>query len=280
MSWYLYSEFFINKALFKDISYKANTRKTYISKILYFVQPLVFLIASVPCRMPILDQICEFVATNWSRGLIGFILRGVYWKTKIGDMGQDVFIDRYVTIYPDTKSVFIGNNVHIDSQVTIQISQGLLIIGDNSQILYNSYLNCSPYIILGKGVSIGSSCILYGGSVSLLDEEGKYLPWSSMNSKHCYLLCGIIFEDYSGLVNSVVCCPDPWIGVSMDDKRILNLKPMIIGKWTGVCSNSYIDRSTGEAEVWAGNPAKMIFDYKVKIDRKLKEGVNLLEYVE
>lgn len=280
MSWYLYSEQFINKGLEKDISYNNADKVSIWSKIIYHCQPLLFFLLSIPCRIPIIEGLCGFVAINYQRGIVGFLLRGIYWKTKMGEMGQNVFIDQYVTIYPNAKNIFVGNNVYIETKVIIQITQGLLVIGDNVQILSNSYLNCRPYIILGNNVSIGNNCILFGGSSSLLDEEGRYLPWSSMNSKHKDLLCGIIFEDYSGLVNNVTCCPDPWIGVSMDEKRQLNLKPMTVGKWTGICSNSYIDRSTGEAEVWAGNPAKMIFDYKVKIETmKNKYGLDLLEHV-
>ena len=95
---------------------------------------------------------------------------------------------------------------------------------------------------------------------------------------HRDLLCGIIFEDHSGLEINVVCSPDPWEGKGIDRKLVRN--PLIVGKHTGICSNSYIDKSTGEIEMWAGNPAKKIFDYKPIVELKLAEGENLLELVE
>ena len=279
MSWYLYSEEFINKGLSGDISYAKSEKRFLIGKLVFHIQPVLFFLLSIPCRVPLIDQICEIVATHWSRGLIGFLLRGIYWKTKLGAMGQNVFIDRWVSIYP-AKNVFLGNDIHFDIHVAIQSTGGKLVVGDRTQILANSYLNCRPFIILGRNVSIGNNCILYGGSTSLVDEEGRYLPWSSMDPRHKDLLCGIIFEDYSGLVNNVVCCPDPWTGKIMDEKRELCLESMTIGKWTGIGSNSYLSRSTGKAEMWIGNPAKMIFDYKIKIKNvKDKYNRDLLEYV-
>jgi acetyltransferase-like isoleucine patch superfamily enzyme len=279
-NWKLYSRKFIEKGLSGDVSYEmSSVKNTFLGGVTYSVQSVIFILMSIPCRIFIIDQFCEFIATNWGRGIVGFLLRGIYWKTKMGSMGQNVFIDRWVSICPSAKNVYLGNNIHIESHVSLQTYQGLLIVGDGSQILSNCYLNCRPFIILGEDVSIGNNCTLYAGSIAIMDERGRKLPWSSMDdANHRDLLCGIIFEDHSGLEINVVCSPDPWEGKGIDRK--LTNKTLIVGKHTGICSNSYIDKSTGELEMWAGNPAKMIFDYKPIVELKLAEGENLLEFVD
>jgi serine acetyltransferase len=230
---------------------------------------------AIPCYIPIVNMICSFMAINWDRGIVGFVLRGVYWKTKLGHMGVDVFIDRGVTFYPETKNISIGNHCHIDTNTTFATSGGRLLIKDNVVIASNCYLNCRPFIEIGNCVSIACNCILLA-VVTQMDDKGMITPPSAMAPGHTSLEYGIIMDDFSALSPSVTIAPKP---VDLRHSYAGELGALKIGYLSIVGINAFLDRSVGIGEIWTGSPAKKLSDLKqYVIDTFNKDHDNMKYY--
>jgi len=258
MSYFLYSKKYINKSLNKDISYETSKQDNFWSFFLYYLQYPLFLMLSIPCRIPLLDQVCEFVATNYPRGIVGFALRGIYWKTKLKKIGRDVFIDRGVSFFPNTKKIEIGNECHFDAFITVSSYEGRLTIGDRVCVGSNTFINCRPFIEIGSDVAIGNNCTILGAATKMMSNN-IVIPACPLSLGHQDSLRGVIIEDFVSI--AINCTVVPTAHLAHPPFTVIEgpLK-MEFGSLLG--SNSFLIDSVGPGEVWAGSPSRKISDFK------------------
>ncbi|MCK4419940.1 acyltransferase [Candidatus Aerophobetes bacterium] len=119
-------------------------------------------------------------------GALGFMLRGVFFKSLLGKvgsgvvfgrnitlrhpqkiyLGDNVIIDDYVVLDAkgeNNKGIFIGSNVTIGRNCIISCKNGDLTVGDNVIIGSNSYVQSGRRVDIGKNVGIGAYCFIIGG---------------------------------------------------------------------------------------------------------------------
>lgn len=170
-NWILFSKEYVARGRKKSYIDK-HVIPTSLDRFVSGLTGLVYIIGYGPCKLPIINQIIEICVTSWPRGRVGFLLRAIYWKTRLGHMDKDVFIDRGVTIFPEPKNVFIGDGTHIDTNVTI-ISGGLLIIGKEVHIASNVVLNSKPWMEIGDRACISSNSSVYASTNYYTDGKRR-----------------------------------------------------------------------------------------------------------
>jgi acetyltransferase-like isoleucine patch superfamily enzyme len=263
MSWKLYSKKYIEKGLNGRAEYTDYSKTvSFLITLLYYVQVPVFWLLSIPCRIPIIDQIYEFVASNWKRGTIGFILRGIYWKVKIKTMGQDVFVDKGVSFFPDAKMVEIGNNVHVDVNVNVN-ANGMLIIGNNVHISSQTFINCKPFVVIENDVVIGANCAIFGGASSMWHGEiEKVCPPCPLSKGHHDIFRGVLIKKFAALAPGVIVAPrDVSADVVSGSKDIKDV--LIVGEGSIIGVNSYVKDDIEDYAMCVGSPAKKILDWRI-----------------
>jgi len=200
---------------------------------------LIYLVGTIPCRIPLLDQVIEFVVTDWPRGRIGFVLRGIYWKTKLGYMGQDVFIDRGVTIFPDPSNVFIGNGAHVDTNVTI-ISGGTLQIGREAHIASNVVLNSKPFMEIGDRACISANSSIYASTNRHTDGiHRKSFSACAPDEEQYVSQVGFKMGNYSFIGANCVVIPN----AELEDYAVLG-------------AGSFLNKKIEAYQIFVGTPSK------------------------
>lgn len=119
-------------------------------------QCLIFVI----CRIPLLSSLFETFARSYTRGALGFFLRGAYYSNRLKKMGRNVFLDLGVTIW-QPENVEIGDGAHIDTYVTI-----LGGAEGHGSVRIGKYVHVASYCVLSGrgGVSLGDYCAVAAGS--------------------------------------------------------------------------------------------------------------------
>ena len=179
-SWILYSIDFISRGLIRDyLDTGKEIKPTWLGMSIYFLQVPFYLIMSIPCRLPILDLMFNFVATNCPRGITGFVLRGIYWKTKMGGMGKNCFMD-YGTSVMGAENVFLGNNVHIDERCSMLCVAGKISIGEYVHVAANGLLQGKGGVEIQDMATVSSLCKIYSATNYYKNERGELVSCSAM----------------------------------------------------------------------------------------------------
>jgi len=179
-SWRLYGRDYIVRGLARDyVESSEAIKSTFWVEIIYFLQVPLFLLMSIPCRIPFLEVLCNFVATNFPRGIIGFFLRGVYWKTRLGGMGNNCFFD-YGTSCMGPENIYLGNNIHIDERCSLVSVTGKIKIDDYVHVSLNCYLQGKEGIEIGEYSTVSGSCMLYSATNYYKNEKGELMSSSAM----------------------------------------------------------------------------------------------------
>lgn len=242
-SYSLFSKGYIKRGIHKQfVETDSDDKSDVIVAILYFLQKPVFYLFSLLSLLPVLDGFCEFISRNWSRGVIGFALRGSYWKRRLGAMGEDCFIDTGVTIM-GAKNVFLGNSIHLDERISILCLEGQIVIKDFVHIAANCLLQGKGEIEIGEYCAIAAGTMVYSSSNYYLDEDGNKITGSAMAPKEMQrVIKGKIFMGDSSFV-SVHCVILPGV---------------MIGKHSFVGANSVVNKNVEEYTVAVGSPARKI----------------------
>lgn len=159
--WLLYSEELVLQALQGCYGRPERVRRTSGWRTLAFLaravmaagQGVVMLLASIP-----LVQLSVYlVARELPRNLVGYFLRGCYWKARLRKMGVDSIIDQGVDIMRPGR-VEIGSHCHLDKNTVLGVGdeRGFITLGD--------YVHVGPScLIAGRGgVEIGHFTSLVG----------------------------------------------------------------------------------------------------------------------
>jgi galactoside O-acetyltransferase len=143
-----------------------------------------FLIKIMPNRM---ERICR----TYTRGGRGFLLRAIYYKTKLRKMGQNTLIDTYALIW-SPKNVSIGSNCHIDIGVVIEggtEKKGRIDIGDHVHVTTGSLISGRGGLHIGNNAGISAGCRIYTASNYHTDPQNRYCYMSAASKEeHQYVV--------------------------------------------------------------------------------------------
>jgi galactoside O-acetyltransferase len=248
-SWRLYGRDYIVRGLARDYVESSEAIKNTIwTEIIYFLQAPLYLVMSIPCRIPILEVLCNLIATAFPRGIIGFFLRGVYWKTRLGGMGNNCFLDSGVSMM-GSENIYLGNNVHIDERCSLVSVSGRIRIDDYVHIALNGYFQGKEGIDIGEYSTISGSCMLYSATNYYKNEKGELRSSSAMAPLHMqYILKNKIkIGKYSFVGAGTVIIPNGGAG-----------EHSVIG------SNSVVNKYVDDFKIAVGSPARVVGDVRDK----------------
>ena len=166
----------------------------------------------VLCHIPVLSSLVETFARTYSRGAVGFFLRGAYYKNKLKRMGKNVFIDVGVTMW-EPGNVEIDDYSHIDTYVTIlggRKGHGFVRIGKYVHVASNCVLSGRGGIKIGDYAGISAACAIYSATnyyENLDNPSGGLLSmsWSAPIDKQYVIEKPVTIGDYVFFgINSVV----------------------------------------------------------------------------
>lgn len=236
----LFTSEYISRALSNDWTGEKKNKKTLLSGLINFFQFPICVFGVLFCRIPIMSNLLEMVSRIWGKGRIGFLLRAIYYKTKLGFMGVNVFIDQNVTMLNPGR-IFIDNNSLIDQGVQIICGEGEVRIGEFTHIGSNCYINGKPFVIIGDYACVDHQCIIFG-STNEYERNGRRFSMSCVAPMK---------------MQSIV-----KIGSHIGDMSFVGPNSVIvaasIGNDTVVGANSFVKFDIESNSIAAGSPARVL----------------------
>lgn len=202
----------------------------------------------VLCHIPIVSSLYETFARCYSRGGLGFFLRGAYYKNRLKRIGRNVFIDVGVTIWRP-ENVEIDDYSHIDTNVTIlggDRGHGGVQIGKYVHVASNCVLAGRGGLRLGDYSAVAAGCHVYSGSLYYedpSDQSGRLLSVSAQAPLHMQYAIEkpVVVDEYAVvLLNSSV------------------LPGVTIGKAAVVGAHSLVNSDVPPFTIAVGTPAKVV----------------------
>lgn len=238
----LFSKEYISKGLSGDYAPDAKHNRSSLVDLIYHIQIPVYFVARTILSIPFIGTVFGIFCQQYYRGVVGFFLRGCYWKSKLGFVGKDCFFDIDVSIFPNMKNVFIDDNCFLESESCLLSSKGTVRVGKNCHIGYGSYINGSPSLVMGRYSCIDTGCRVFGRSNLYEDENGKIMSYSMTAPSEMQNIKerGVVIGRCSFLgPNSTLVCAN-------------------IGNNSVVGANSFVNRDIEDNCICAGSPAKII----------------------
>ena len=251
----LYDDEFIARAIrgqYAEYGGRDDFSLNFMQKILLYILKsgmiICYALIWIICRIPVFSSLFETFARTYSRGSVGFFLRGAYYKNKLKRMGKNVFIDMGVSIW-EPGNVQIDDYSFLDVYITIYgggKGHGFVRIGKYVDIAPNCVLAGRGGIVLGDHIGIGAGSKIFSGTHHYKDPEGE-------DDK---LLGGSILEPSGGhyIVEKTVTMGDySWMGINS-----IVLPGVTIGKAAVIGANSLVNKDIPAYTVATGSPAKVI----------------------
>ena len=251
----LYDDKFLTRAIKGEyIEYEdlGEIHLNFLEKILFYILKfgmiITYGIIFILCLLPFFSSVVEIIARIYSRGAVGFFLRGAYYKNRLKRMGKNVFIDVGVTIW-EPGNVEIGDYSFVDTYITIlggRKGHGFVHLGKYVDIANNCVLAGRGGIKIGDHVGIGAGSKIYSGSHLYRDpekEDNKLLSGSELAplDKQYVIEKPVIIEDYA------------WMGINT-----VVLPGVKIGKGAILGAGSVVTTDIPPFTVAVGVPAKVI----------------------
>ena len=233
----LFSLDYIERGLRGNFVHNIKYKVSFWAYVLYYLQMPIYCVLWIFSVVPIVKQLYETISRVWSRGIIGFFLRGSYWKANLGRCGVNVFIDQYASAF-GMENIYIRNDVHVDTGVVLLCAKGRLDIGNYCHIASNVLINGKPFVMIGDHTALAASCKIYGSTTK---SEGASM--SPMSPE------GMIITSEIGIkigMNSL-------IGINS-----IVLPGAKIGNNSCLGANSICQSEIPDCMIALGNPAKII----------------------
>jgi len=233
----LFSLDYIERGLRGNFVHNIKYKVSFWAYVLYYLQMPIYCVLWIFSVVPIVKQLYETISRVWSRGIIGFFLRGSYWKANLGSCGVNVFIDQYASAF-GMENIYIRNDVHVDTGVVLLCAKGRLDIGNYCHIASNVLINGKPFVMIGDHTALAASCKIYGSTTK---SEGASM--SPMSPE------GMIITSEIGIkigMNSL-------IGINS-----IVLPGAKIGNNSCLGANSICQSEIPDCMIALGNPAKII----------------------
>jgi len=252
MNFVLYDDQYIARALKGRYQLEDEIHLNFMDRCLIEVIKIGMIIChgiiSILCRIPLLSSLYETFARTYSRGAMGFFLRGAYYKNRLKKMGKNVFIDVGVIIW-EPGNVEIDDYSFIDTYVTIlggRKNHGFVKIGKYVEVASNCVLAGRGGIKLGDHVGIGAGSKIYSGThlYKRPDHEDTELLSGSIVApldKQHVVEKPVVMEDYA------------WMGVNS-----IVIPGVTIGKGAVIGAGSMVNNDIPSFSIAVGSPAKVI----------------------
>lgn len=233
----LFSLEYIERGLRGNFVHNVKYKIGICSRILYVLQIPVYGMLWILSVTPLVKQLYETISRVWSRGVVGFFLRGAYWKANLGGCGVNVFIDQYASAF-GMNNIYIGNNTHIDTGVILLCAKGRLQIGNYCHVANNALINGKPFVTIGDHTALAASCKVYGSTA----KAGG----SSMSP--------MSFEDMVSVEE---------VGIHIGSNALVGINSVVlpgarIGDYACLGANSFCQGEIPNCMIALGNPAKII----------------------
>src|SRR5262249_18519166 len=135
---------------------------------------------SIPLGIKAVLTDVPFACLRYWPGPVGMKLRQLYYKFKLGSMGENVLVAPGVEmIYP--KNIRISDYVLIDNNVQLNAMQGEIVIGKRIHIAPYAIIAGTGGIYMGDYVGVGAFARLYSHSEAPIDGKrmsGPMIPES------------------------------------------------------------------------------------------------------
>lgn len=242
----LFSKEYITRGLARQyVEVKDTCDYSWKVVIIDYLQIPLYLLISFFCKLPIVCHFMENVVRTWERGRVGFFIRACYYKTKLGFMGRNVFIDQNCSIF-GVRNVFVGDGTHIDRNVTIICASGKLEIGKHVHIANDVTINAKPWVIIGDYTAVAAGAKIYGSTNKATAKSLS--PMSPLSMQNVVEVGIYIGRNALVGINTIV------------------LPGARIGDYACVGGNSYVDKEIPERTIAIGSPAKVIRERKIHED--------------
>jgi|ETNmetMinimDraft_26_1059896.scaffolds.fasta_scaffold04559_3 acetyltransferase-like isoleucine patch superfamily enzyme len=247
----LYSSAFMRRML--SGGYGASRRPSLIARLLLpFVMSLVALTQLavwILAKVPIAGTCIEIIARIYKRNMFGFLLRGAYYKAKLGKLGQDSIIDQNVEIWGDG-NVRIGNGCHLDMYARLaageasQSQTGTIDVGDHVHIGPQTQLAGRGGITIGSYTAITAGTKIFSAT-NIGDSPDN--PYDLLPMSHAAPL------DRQRVFEAPVSIGDHvFVGLN-----VCILPGITIGRGAIVNSGTVVTRDVPEFAIVGGNPARV-----------------------
>jgi acetyltransferase-like isoleucine patch superfamily enzyme len=207
-------------------------------------QVMIFVI----CNTPIISSLFETFARCYSRGAVGFFLRGAYYSNKLKRMGKNVFIDVGVTIW-EPKNVEIDDETHLDTYVNVlggERVKGFVKIGKYVHVASFCVLAGRGGIEIGDYAAVAAGSCIYSGSNhyrNSIDKNEKLISMSAQAPIDMQYVVEkkVVIGDYAFIgVNSTV------------------MPGVTVGKASVIGAGSIVIEDIPAFKIAVGAPAKVI----------------------
>jgi acetyltransferase-like isoleucine patch superfamily enzyme len=177
---------------------------------------------------------------KYLEGPVGFKLRQMYWKRKLGSMGKGVAFDPNVDIQ-GAKQIFLDDFVYLgkgSQLLTNDLDEGGIIkIGKRchilARILGNGGVEIGNYVGIGRASILSASDNFRGG----FRMSGPMVPWDQRN----VIYGKVVIEDDAFISENSIIMPN-----------------ITIGQGAVVTANSFVNKDVQPWTIVGGNPAKVI----------------------
>lgn len=202
----------------------------------------------VICKIPLLSSLFETFARSYSRGALGFFLRGAYCSNRLKKMGRNVFLDLGVTIW-QPENVEIGDGAHIDTYVTI-----LGGAEGHGSVRIGKYVHVASYCVLSGrgGVTIGDYCAVAAGS--------KIYSGSNYHTDPDHPDAALVSMSAAAPMRMQYVVEKP---VNIEEYAFISLNSVIlpgvtVGKATVIGAGSVVNGDIPPFSIAVGSPAKVV----------------------
>lgn len=166
-------------------------------------------------------------------------LRSFILKSKLGFLGERVYIEKNVNLMRYPKNIYINDNVVIKEGARLCPcnEDSVIRIGSRTTIGYMTFIFSSKEIV------IGDDCLI-APFVYIVDSNHQIEKYKRINNQ-------------SNSCESIVIGDDVWIA-----SNVTILKGVKINNGAVIAANSVINCEIGQYEIWGGTPAKKIGERK------------------
>ena len=166
--------------------------------------------------------------------------RKVYWSLQGMQIGHGVNLPKFFITWPH--QVKIGMNSNLEDGIYFKFD-GVWSPGPKICIGNNCFLGAHSELNIRQGISIGDNCLIASGCKFIDHDHGFAKRDVSINIQGDGAEVPITLEN------------DVWLGVN-----VVILKGVTIGKGAIIGAGSVVTKSIPPYEIWAGIPARKIFE--------------------
>ena len=188
--------------------------------------------------------------------LLGPALRGMAYRTVLGDIGSDCFIERNARLLVPRR-IFFGNRVMLGQGCLLDANtpQGRIELQDDVRLSRECYIVTGKgEVLIGPMSRIGHRCLMYG-------TRGIHIGRDALLANDVQLICGnhtFAHRDLPIRAQPVAGAPiviedDVWLGAS-----VIVLGGTTIGKGCVVGAGAIVTRSLPPYSIAMGIPARVV----------------------